>query len=204
MKRYNIVGMSCASCSARVEKAVSKVPGVTACAVSLLTNAMTVEGSADSQAIVAAVEDAGYGAFPIGEKERAGGLSSKENSLMDHETPLLRRRLFASVGFLLILMYISMGHMMGNWPLPSWLAGNPVAIGLLQLLLAAVIMVLNQHFFTGGFWALFRGAPNMDTLVALGSTAAFVWSTAVLFRMTGAQAEGNPDAAMHAMHELYF
>ena len=194
--------MSCAACSARVEKAVSAVPGVEACSVSLLTNSMGVEGTADEQSIVAAVERAGYGASPKGKEQSAA--SAEEDALRDRETPVLRRRLLASLGFLLLLMYISMGHMMWGWPLPRFLDGNHVAMGLAQMLLAIAVMVINQKFFISGFRGLLHRAPNMDTLVALGSGASFVYSVYALFRMTGAQIEGGSDAAMVWMHEFYF
>ena len=202
MKQYNVTGMSCAACSARVEKAVSGVPGVTACSVSLLTNSMGVEGTAAPQDIIAAVEAAGYGAS---EKGAAGKKSSvAEDALQDRETPLLKRRLVWSVGFLLVLMYVSMGHMMWGWPLPSFYDGNHVAMGLTQLLLTVVIMVINQKFFVSGFKALWHRAPNMDSLVALGATAAFVYSTYALFAMTDAQVRGDADGVMNYMMEFYF
>jgi len=193
--------MSCAACSARVEKAVSAVPGVEACSVSLLTNSMGVEGTADERSIIEAVEKAGYGASPKGAEKQA---SAEEDALRDRETPVLKRRLLASLGFLLVLMYISMGHMMWGWPLPRFLDGNHVAMGLAQMLLAIAVMVINQKFFISGFKGLMRRAPNMDTLVALGSGASFIYSTYALFRMTGAQVEGGSDAAMAWMHEFYF
>lgn len=198
--------MSCAACSARVEKAVSGVEGVTSCSVSLLTNSMGVEGTASSSAIIQAVEEAGYGASPKGGQERAkeGGFDSLQDSLKDRETPVLRRRLLSSVIFLLLLMYLSMGHMMWGWPLPSFFEGNHVAMGLVQLLLTVIIMVLNQKFFISGFKSLWHRAPNMDTLVALGSSAAFVYSTYALFAMTDAQVKGDADAVMGYMHEFYF
>ena len=202
MKQYNVTGMSCAACSARVEKAVSAVPGVEACSVSLLTNSMGVEGSADEQSIIAAVEAAGYGASPKGAEKSAP--SAEEDALRDRETPVLKRRLLASLGFLLVLMYISMGHMMWGWPLPRFLEGNHVAMGLAQMLLAIAVMVINQKFFISGFRGLMHRAPNMDTLVALGSGASFVYSTYALFRMTEAQVTGGSDAAMVWMHEFYF
>ena len=202
MKQYNISGMSCAACSARVEKAVSAVPGVEACSVSLLTNSMGVEGTADEQSIITAVEQAGYGASPKGKEQSAA--SAEEDALRDRETPVLRRRLLASLGFLLVLMYISMGHMMWGWPLPRFLDGNHTAMGLAQMLLAIAVMVINQKFFISGFRGLLHRAPNMDTLVALGSGASFVYSVYALFRMTGAQIEGGSDAAMVWMHEFYF
>ena len=206
MEQYNITGMSCAACSARVEKAVSKVPGVTACSVSLLTNSMGVEGTASPQAIIQAVEEAGYGASP---KQKAGAAAAPSpdaalEALADHETPKLRRRLVASLGFLLVLMYFSMGHMMWGWALPAWFDGNHIAVALVQLLLAGIVMVINQKFFISGFKSLFHGAPNMDTLVALGSTASFAWSTYALFMMTGAQVRGDAAGVMDYMMELYF
>ncbi len=202
MKQYNITGMSCAACSARVEKAVSAVPGVDACSVSLLTNSMGVEGSADEQSIIAAVKAAGYGASLKGAEKSAA--SADEEPLKDRETPVLMQRLFASLGFLLLLMYISMGHMMWGWPLPRFLDGNHVAMGLAQMLLAIIVMVINQKFFISGFKGLLHRAPNMDTLVALGSGASFIYSAYALFRMTQAQIEGGSDAAMAWMHEFYF
>ena len=204
MKQYNVTGMSCAACSARVEKAVTKVPGVTSCSVSLLTNSMGVEGTAAPAEIIAAVEEAGYGAS---EKGTAAGKSSsadREDALKDRETPLLKRRLIWSVGFLLILMYFSMGHMMWGWPLPPFYNDNHVAMGLTQLLLTVIIMVINQKFFVSGFKSLWHRAPNMDALVALGSTAAFVYSTYALFAMTDAQVKGDMDAVMDYMMEFYF
>ena len=201
MKQYNVTGMSCAACSARVEKAVSGVPGVEACSVSLLTNSMGVEGTADDQSIIAAVEAAGYGASLKGAEKAA---SADEDALADRDTPVLKRRLFASLGFLLLLMYVSMGHSMWGWPLPDFLVGNHVAMGLIQMLLAITVMVINQKFFISGFKGLLHRAPNMDTLVALGSSAAFVYSTYSLFRMTGAQVSGGSEAAMAWMHEFYF
>ena len=202
MQQYEVTGMSCAACSARVEKAVRKVPGVTECSVSLLTNSMGVEGTADSAAILAAVQAAGYGAVQKG----AGAQSAAPapDALADRQTPALKRRLLASLIFLSLLMYLSMGHTMWGWPLPSFLAENHIAMGLIELLLTAAVMVINQRFFANGFQSLFRGSPNMDTLVALGATAAFGYSTAVLFAMTDAQLRGDADAVMHAMHELYF
>ena len=204
MKQYTVTGMSCAACSARVEKAVSKVPGVTACSVSLLTNSMGVEGTASEGDIVAAVEAAGYGAAPKGAGGAAQSPSAAEAQLEDHDTPLLKRRLIWSLGFLLILMYFSMGHMMWGWPLPHFYDGNHVAMGLTQLLLTVIIMVINQKFFISGFKSLWHRAPNMDTLVALGSTAAFVYSTYALFAMTGAQVRGDEAGVMHYMMEFYF
>ncbi|MBR7073838.1 MAG: heavy metal translocating P-type ATPase [Oscillospiraceae bacterium] len=202
MKQYTVTGMSCAACSARVEKAVSAVPGVDACSVSLLTNSMGVEGTADAQSIIAAVEAAGYGASEKGAEK--SNVSADEDALADRETPVLKRRLLASLGFLLLLMYISMGHMMWGCPLPRFLDGNHVAMGLAQMLLAIIVMVINQKFFVSGFKGLIHRAPNMDTLVALGSGASFVYSAYALFRMTWAQIEGGSDAAMVWMHEFYF
>jgi len=202
MEQFNVTGMSCAACSARVEKAVSKVPGVTACSVSLLTNSMGIEGTADDQAVIAAVEAAGYGASKKG--AAAAKATTDESPLADHETPALKRRLLTSLVFLVILMYFSMGHMMWGWPLPSFYEGNHVAMGLTQLLLTVIIMVINQKFFISGFKSLWHRAPNMDTLVALGSTAAFVYSTYALFAMTGAQVRGDMDAVMDYMMEFYF
>ena len=193
MKQYHVTGMSCAACSARVEKAVSNVPGVTACSVSLLTNSMGVEGTAADQAVIDAVQAAGYGASVKGAQQSANPAAGAD-ALADHETPKLRRRLFWSLGFLLVLMYFSMGHMMWGWPLPKFYDGNHVAMGLTQLLLTVIIMVINQKFFISGFQALWHRAPNMDTLVALGATAAFVYSTYALFAMTGAQVRGDEQA----------
>ena len=205
MEQYNVTGMSCAACSARVEKAVKKVPGVTSCSVSLLTNSMGVEGTASPAAILSAVQEAGYGASPKNvSASKASGASADLDALADHETPKLKRRLIASLGFLLVLMYFSMGHMMWGWPLPHWFDGNDVAMGLVQLLLAGIVMVINQKFFINGFKGLIHGAPNMDTLVALGSMASFVWSTYALFAMTRAQVDGNDALVMHYMMEFYF
>ena len=205
MKQFNVTGMSCAACSSRVEKAVSKVPGVTSCSVSLLTNSMGVDGTASAQEIIQAVEQAGYGASEKGASNQAQtNMQAAEKQLEDHETPKLKRRLFWSLGFLLVLMYFSMGHMMWGWPLPSFYADNHVAMGLTQLLLTVIIMVINQRFFISGFKALWHRAPNMDTLVALGSTAAFVYSTYALFAMTGAQVRGDMDAVMDYMMDFYF
>ena len=205
MEQYNVTGMSCAACSARVEKAVKKVPGVTSCSVSLLTNSMGVEGTASSAAIIQAVQEAGYGASPKAAGAAAASSPSADlDALADHETPKLKRRLIASLGFLLVLMYFSMGHMMWGWPLPHWFDGNHVAMGLVQLLLAGIVMVINQKFFINGFKGLIHGAPNMDTLVALGSMASFVWSTYALFAMTRAQVDGNDELVMHYMMEFYF
>ncbi len=203
MKQFNVTGMSCAACSARVEKAVSKVPGVTGCSVSLLTNSMGVDGSASAQEIIEAVKQAGYGASEKGAAKSAASQEA-EKQLEDHETPRLKRRLCWSLGFLAVLMYLSMGHMMWSWPVPAFLEGNHVAMGLGQLLLAAIVMVINQKFFISGFRALAHRAPNMDTLVALGSSAAFLYSTYALFAMTGAQVRGDHDAVMGYMMDLYF
>ena len=205
MEQYNVTGMSCAACSARVEKAVKKVPGVTSCSVSLLTNSMGVEGTASPAAILSAVQEAGYGASPKNASaSKAADTSADLDALADRETPKLKRRLIASLGFLLVLMYFSMGHMMWGWPLPHWFDGNHVAMGLVQLLLAGIVMVINQKFFINGFKGLIHGAPNMDTLVALGSMASFVWSTYALFAMTRAQVDGNDELVMHYMMEFYF
>ena len=205
MEQYNVTGMSCAACSARVEKAVKKVPGVTSCSVSLLTNSMGVEGTASPAAILSAVQEAGYGASPKNASaSKASDASADLDALADHETPKLKRRLIASLGFLLVLMYFSMGHMMWGWPLPRWFDGNHIAMGLVQLLLAGIVMVINQKFFINGFKGLIHGAPNMDTLVALGSMASFVWSTYALFAMTRAQVDGNDELVMHYMMEFYF
>ena len=205
MEQYNVTGMSCAACSARVEKAVNAVPGVTSCSVSLLTNSMGVEGTASAAAIVKAVQDAGYGASPRSSSASAAPDSSAGlDALADHETPKLKKRLIASLIFLIVLMYFSMGHMMWGWPLPHWFDGNHVAMGLVQLLLAGIVMVINQKFFISGFKGLIHRAPNMDTLVALGSSASFVWSTYALFAMTRAQVDGNEELVMHYMMEFYF
>ena len=206
MEQYNVTGMSCAACSARVEKAVGKVPGVTACSVSLLTNSMGVEGSASAAEIIAAVESAGYGASPKGgaKAASAGPAANPEEALADHETPLLKKRLWSSLIFLAVLMYFSMGHMMWNWPVPQFLHGNHIAMGLIQLLLTVAVMVINQKFFVSGFKSLWHRAPNMDTLVALGASAAFVYSTYALFAMTDAQVRGDMGAVMDYMMEFYF
>lgn len=206
MEQYSVTGMSCAACSSRVEKAVSKVQGVTSCSVSLLTNSMGVEGTAASDAIISAVEAAGYHAEKkgTGTKGKQGSAANDDALLKDTETPKLKKRLFASVGFLLVLMYFSMGHMMWNWPLPSFFAGNHVAMGLLQLLLTVIIMVINQKFFISGFKGLLNKSPNMDTLVALGSAASFLYSVYALFAMTDAQVKGDMTAVMSYMHEFYF
>ena len=203
MRQYNVTGMSCAACSARVEKAVGKVPGVTSCSVSLLTNSMGVEGDVLPEQIIAAVEQAGYGASEkgAGEKKQSG---ADATALEDKETPVLKRRLIASVGFLLVLMYFSMGHMMWGWPLPAWFEDNHIAMGLVQLLLAGIVMVINQKFFISGFKSLWHRSPNMDTLVAMGSMASFLWSVYVLFAMTGAQVDGNMEAVMDYMMDFYF
>lgn len=211
MKQYNVTGMTCAACQARVEKAVSKVDGVTSCSVSLLTNSMGVEGTASDTAVIKAVVDAGYGASAkdSGSKASNGGggnsvISGLEESLKDTTTPLLAKRLVSSLVFLLILMYFSMGHMMWGWPLPKVLENNHVAMGLIQMLLTIIIMVINQRFFISGIKSALHGSPNMDTLVALGSGAAFVYSTYALFAMTDAQMRMDMDGVMHYMHEFYF
>ncbi|WP_459777330.1 heavy metal translocating P-type ATPase [Allocoprococcus similis] len=206
MEQYTVTGMSCAACSSRVEKAVSKVPGVTSCSVSLLTNSMGVEGTASQSEIIAAVEAAGYGASVKGADAgaKSKGASMDEDALKDRETPVMKRRLIASICFLIPLMYISMGHMMWNWPLPGFLDGNHVAMGLIQLLFAGIIMVINQKFFINGFKGLLHGAPNMDTLVALGSGASFIYSTYALFAMTDAQVKMDMEGVMSYMHEFYF
>ena len=210
MQQYNVTGMSCAACSARVEKAVNGVEGVTSCSVSLLTNSMGVEGTASEAEIIKAVEAAGYRAEIKGSSVSknvgnvsAGSMASEE-MLKDRETPVMKRRLFSSLGFLIVLMYVSMGHMMWGWPLPEVLARNPVAIGLVQLLLTVIVMVINQKFFINGLKGLLHGAPNMDTLVALGSGASFVWSTYALFAMTDAQIRGDMAGVHSYMHEFYF
>ena len=207
MEQYNVTGMSCAACSSRVEKAVSKVPGVSTCSVSLLTNSMGVEGSASPDSIIAAVEAAGYGASlkcASDTRNASANHAAKEDALKDKETPVLKKRLIASIGFLAVLMYFSMGHMMWGWPLPSWFEGNHVAMGLLQMILAAIVMVINQKFFISGFKSLWHRAPNMDTLVALGSMASFVWSVIALFLMTDAQLHGDMEGVMRYMDEFYF
>ena len=203
MEQYTVTGMSCAACSARVEKAVSAVPGVTSCSVSLLTNSMGVEGTASAEAVVSAVQAAGYGASLKG-ASCAPTAAAQEDALADRETPALKRRLIASLGFLIALMYVSMGHMMWGWPLPACLEGNHVAMGLIQMLLTIAVMVINQKFFINGFRSLLHGAPNMDTLVALGAAASFGYSTYALFAMTGAQVRGDAAAVMRYMHEFYF
>jgi len=204
MEQYSVTGMSCAACSARVEKAVSKVPGVTACSVSLLTNSMGVEGTASPQEIIQAVEHAGYGASQKGGGAKAPTTAEAEEALVDHETPILKRRLIASLIFLVMLMYFSMGHMMWGWPLPSFYEGNHVAMGLTQMLLTIIVMVINQKFFISGFTSLLHRAPNMDTLVALGATAAFGYSTYALFAMTAAQVAGDFSGVMKYMMDFYF
>ena len=204
MEQYNVTGMSCAACSARVEKAVSKVPGVSSCSVSLLTNSMGVEGTASPDAVIKAVVDAGYGASLAGAKKESGSRGMDEDALKDRTTPVLKRRLLYSLGFLIVLMYFSMGHMMWGWPLPKFFEGNHIAMGLVQLLLAGIVMVINQKFFISGWKGLIHKAPNMDTLVAMGSMASFLYSTYALFAMTDAQLKGNADAVMSYMHEFYF
>lgn len=205
MEQYTVNGMNCAACTARVEKAVSGVKGVTSCSVSLLTNSMSIEGTADSKEIIEAVHNAGYTASLKKDNSKQNSQSySNEDALKDRETPLLKKRLIASLGFLIVLMYVSMGHMMWGWPLPSFFENNHIAMGLLQLLLTVAIMVINQKFFISGFKSLWHRAPNMDTLVALGATAAFGYSTFALFAMTDAQVKGNADAVMSYMHEFYF
>ena len=204
MEQYTVTGMSCAACSARVEKAVSGVKGVSSCSVSLLTNSMGVEGTASADDIIAAVRAAGYDASPKGRQEPSARKSADEDALRDRETPVLKKRLIASLGFLIVLMYVSMGHMMWGWPLPGFFDGNHVAMGLLQMLLTIIIMVINQKFFISGFKSLWHRAPNMDALVALGATAAFGYSTFALFAMTDAQVRGDAAAVMSYMHEFYF
>ena len=202
MEQFKVTGMHCAACSARVEKAVLKVPGVTSCAVSLLTNSMGVDGDADAQTIISAVKQAGYGASVKGDESQ--GATGAGSGLEATDTPVLKKRLIASIVFLAVLMYFSMGHMMWGWPLPKWFEGNHVAMGLLQMILAAIIMIINQHFFINGFKGLINRSPNMDTLVALGSMASFVWSVYVLFAMTGAQAAGDEKSVMNYMMDFYF
>ncbi|MBQ0000563.1 MAG: heavy metal translocating P-type ATPase [Clostridiales bacterium] len=208
MIQYTVTGMTCAACQSRVEKAVSRIEGVSSCSVSLLTNSMGVEGSAAPAEIIRAVEDAGYGASlknsGSSEQKKSVNYAEQEEALKDHETPKLKKRLFSSLGFLLVLMYFSMGHMMWNWPIPAFFQGNHVAMGLLQLLLTAIVMVINQKFFISGFKGLIHRSPNMDTLVALGAGVSFLYSTYALFAMTGAQVNGDMDAVMHYMHEFYF
>ena len=209
MQQYTVTGMSCAACSARVEKAVCGVPGVDSCSVSLLTNSMGVEGTANMEEVIRAVEEAGYGAALKGSKGAEGNsgvnaAAEYEDMLKDRETPVMKKRLIASLVLLIPMMYVSMGHMMWNWPLPAALSENHVAMGLIQLLFAAAIMVINQKFFINGFKGLIHRAPNMDTLVALGSAASFVYSTYALFAMTDAQMHGDMQAVMSYMHEFYF
>ncbi len=207
MEQYTVTGMSCAACSQRVEKAVSKLEGVTSCSVSLLTNSMGVEGTVDSQTIIKAVEDAGYGAALKGsgtKQEAKNGQSDYEELLVDHETPKMKRRLIASVILLIPLMYVSMGHMMWGWPVPAFAADNHVAMGLFQLLMTTAIMVVNQKFFINGVKGMFHGAPNMDTLVALGAGASYIYSVYTLFAMTDAQMHMDMDGVMKYMHEFYF
>lgn len=206
MEQFAVTGMSCAACQARVEKAVSKVDGVTSCSVSLLTNSMGIEGNASEADIIRAVEEAGYGASPMNKTstDRSGSLKAKEDALKDKETPVLKKRLITSLGFLIVLMYFSMGHMMFGFPIPKFFDNNPVAIGILQMILSAIVMVINQKFFISGYKSLFHRAPNMDTLVALGSSAAFIYSTFALFMMTDAQAMGDMMGSMSYMNEFYF
>lgn len=205
MQQFTVTGMSCAACSARVEKAVNAVEGVTSCSVSLLTNSMGVEGTADAQTIINAVVDAGYGASVKGASEtKSSSMSANEEMLKDKETPIMKKRLLSSLGFLIVLMYFSMGHHMWGWPVPAFFHNNPMALGLLQLLLSAIVMVINQKFFINGFKGLLHKAPNMDTLVALGSSAAFVYSTYALFAMTDAYVKGNAELGMSYMNEFYF
>ena len=203
MKQFVVTGMSCAACQARVEKAVSGVPGVSACSVSLLTNSMGVEGTAPDEAVIRAVEKAGYGASVKGaseQKTKSGGFAAEEEALIDRETPKLKRRLALSVGFLLALMYITMGHNMWNWPVPAWFEHNHLALTLTQMLLALIVMVINRKFFTSGFGSLLHGAPNMDTLVALGSAVGFGWSLFVFYEMCGMITRGASNAELM---ELY-
>ena len=204
MKQYNVTGMSCAACQARVEKAVSKVPGVESCSVSLLTNSMGIEGTASDEEILRAVKDAGYGASLKGSSVSSLGTSASEDNLADLETPVLKRRLLASIGFLAVLMYFSMGHSVFGWPVPKFFEGNPIALGLVQMILAAVVMLINKKFFVSGFRSVLHGAPNMDTLVALGSSASFVWSVYALFMMSSAQVTSGTDAAASWSGEFYF
>ena len=207
MKQYNVTGMSCAACSARVEKAVNKVPGVTSCSVSLLTNSMGVEGTAAPQDIIKAVEGAGYGCSEKGvakSNSQSAANAAAEDALKDRETPILKKRLLLSVGFLLVLMYFSMGHMMWGWPLPAWFNGNHVAMGLVQMILAAIVMIINKKFFVNGFSSLFKGAPNMDTLVALGSGVSYAYSVVALFLMSDAVVKGNHEQVMYYMDNFYF
>ncbi|MBQ2400503.1 MAG: cation-translocating P-type ATPase, partial [Lachnospiraceae bacterium] len=207
MVQYIVTGMSCAACSSRVEKAVSGVPGVTSCSVSLLTNSMGVEGTASADAVIEAVVNAGYGASLKGANDFSGQTVSaamNEDALADKETPVLKKRLLTSMGFLVILMYFSMGHTMWGWPVPSFFEANHIAMGLLQLLLSAIVMIINQKFFISGFKGLLHKAPNMDTLVAMGSGASFIYSTYALFMMTDAQLKGDAATVMSYMHDFYF
>ena len=204
MKQYDVTGMSCAACSARVEKAVNGVEGVTACAVSLLTNSMGVEGDAAPEKIIAAVEAAGYGCAEKGAAKKAVDHAAEEEALKDRETPVLKKRLFWSLGFLLILMYFSMGHHMWGWPIPAWFEGNHVAMGLVQMILSAIILLINKKFFTSGFTSLIHGAPNMDTLVAMGSGVSFAYSVVVLFLMTDAVTKSDGERTMALMNSFYF
>ena len=207
MEQYNVTGMSCAACSSRVEKAVAKVPGVKSVSVSLLTNSMGVEGTAPAEAVIKAVEEAGYGASLKGAEQKQSAsarLAEDEEALKDHETPVLKRRLIWSLGFLAVLMYFSMGHSMFGWPLPAFFDGNPVGIGMVQMVLAFIVMLINKKFFVNGFKGIVHGTPNMDTLVALGSAASFVYSLSALFLMTGAQARGDMAGAAAYMKEFYF
>ncbi|MBQ1641242.1 MAG: cation-translocating P-type ATPase, partial [Lachnospiraceae bacterium] len=201
MEQFNVTGMSCAACQTRVEKAVAAVPGVESCSVSLLTNSMGVEGSADPAAIVRAVEDAGYGASP---KAAAVKIAAEEDALVDRETPKLRKRLLASLGFVLVLMYFSMGHMMWGWPLPAFFHDNHVAMGLIQMVLCTIVMVINQKFFISGFKSLWHRAPNMDALIALGSASGYIYSLIILFLMTRAVVDGDHARVEALMMEFYF
>ncbi|MBR5097489.1 MAG: cation-translocating P-type ATPase, partial [Treponema sp.] len=203
MRQYNVTGMSCAACQARVEKAVSAVPGVQSCAVSLLTNSMGVEGTASSEEIIRAVENAGYGASAKGLDKKSAG-QNRADSLQDTETPKMKKRLVASVILLVPLMYVSMGHMLWNWPLPPFLDGNHVAMGLYELLISALIMVVNQKFFISGFKGLVHRSPNMDTLIALGASAAFGYSVFALFAMAGALVDADNERIVYHMNQLYF
>ena len=204
MRKFQVTGMSCAACSTRVEKAVCGLDGVSSCAVSLLTNSMSVEGTVTDDEIIKAVEDAGYGAASEHQKEATAIKNGQEDVLKDKETPVLKKRLISSLGFLIVLMYFSMGHVMWGWPVPEYFASNPAALGLLQLLLTIIIMVINQKFFVSGFKGLLHKAPNMDTLVALGSGASLVYSVYALFAMTTEMAKGNMMEAHHYLHEFYF
>ena len=204
MEQYTVTGMSCAACQARVEKAVSNVPGVTRCSVSLLTNSMGVEGSADAADIIKAVENAGYGASKKGDKARTDKIREEEEALKDRESPVLKKRLILSLGFLAVLMYLSMGHKMLGWPVPSFLKDNPLSLAITEMLLAITVMIINHKFFTSGFTSLMHGAPNMDTLVALGSAASFVYSLAELYVMSNAMMTGNHQTVHSYYHNLYF